>query len=100
MYVDDLVSGSNTIEEVEIIKQKSIELFRKGRFNLRKWHSNILSLQSSNAKSESGLTYAKEKIKNTADLTEIIGVPWDKNRDNLPVVIPEFNEKWEQRETP
>ena len=27
MYVDDLVLGSNTIEEVEVIKQKSIELF-------------------------------------------------------------------------
>ena len=27
MYVDDLVSGSNTIEEVKVIKQKSIELF-------------------------------------------------------------------------
>ena len=93
MYVDDLVSGSNTIEEVEVINQKFIELFRKSGFNLRKWHSNILSLQSSNAKSESGLNYAKEKIKNTADLTKIIGVPWDKNRDNLSVVIPEFNEK-------
>ena len=93
MYVDDLVSGSNTIEEIEVIKQKSIELFQKGGFNLRKWHSNILSLQSSNEKSERGLTYAKEKIKNTADLTKIIGVPLDKNRDNLSVVIPEFNEK-------
>ena len=75
MYVDDLVSGSNTIEEIEVIKQKSIELFQKGGFNLRKWHSNILSLQSSNEKSERGLTYAKEKIKNTADLTKITGVP-------------------------
>ena len=27
IYVDDLVSGSNTIEKVEVIKQKSIELF-------------------------------------------------------------------------
>ena len=27
MYEDDLVSGSNTIDEVEVIKQKSIELF-------------------------------------------------------------------------
>ena len=27
MYVDDLVSGSTTIEDVEVIKQKSIELF-------------------------------------------------------------------------
>ena len=29
MYVDDLASGSNTIEEVEVIKQKPIEFFRK-----------------------------------------------------------------------
>ena len=38
MYVDDLVSGSNTIEEVEVIKQKYIELFRNDRFNLHKWY--------------------------------------------------------------
>ena len=93
MYVDDLVSGSNTIEEVEVIKQKSIELFRKGGFNLHKWHSNIPSLQSSNTKSESELAYATEKFKNTTDLTKILGVPWDKNRDNLSIVVPEFNEK-------
>ena len=65
MYVDDLVSGSNTIEEVEVIKQKSIELFRKGGFNLHKWHSNMPSLQPSNTKSVNELTYAKEKIKNS-----------------------------------
>ena len=47
MYLDDLVSVSNTIEEVEVIKQKSIELSRKGRFNLHKWHSNIPSLPPS-----------------------------------------------------
>ena len=93
MYVDDLVSDSNTIEEVEVIKQKSTELFQKGGFNLHKSHSNIPSLQSSNIKSESELTYAKEKFKNTADLTIILGVPWDKNRDNFSIVVPEFNEK-------
>ena len=48
MYVDDLVSGSNTIDEFQVIKQKSIELFRKGGFNLHKWHSNIPALPSSN----------------------------------------------------
>ena len=65
MYIDDLVSGSNTIEEVEVIKQKSIELFRKGGFNMHKWHLNppIQSLK---------LTYAKEKLKNTADLTKTL----------------------------
>ena len=57
------------------------------------WHSNIPSLQTSDTKSESELTYSKEKFKNTADLKKILGVPWDKNRDNLFIVIPEFNKK-------
>ena len=94
IYVDDLVSGSNTIEELEVIKQKSIELFWKDGFHLHKRHSNIPSLQSSNIKSESEFTYAKEKFKNTADLTKILGEPRDKNRDNLSIVVPEFNEKF------
>ena len=36
---------------------------------------------------------AREKSKNTADLTKILGVPWDKNSDNLSIAVPEFNEK-------
>ena len=36
MYVDDLVLGSNAVEEIEVIKQKSIELFWKGGYNLHK----------------------------------------------------------------
>ena len=63
MYTYDLVSGSNTIEEVEIIKQKSIELFRKSKFNLHNWHSNIPLLQSSNTKYESDASYAKGQRK-------------------------------------
>ena len=53
IYVDYTVLGSNTIEEVEVIKQKSIELFRNGGINLHKWYSNIPLLQSSNRTSES-----------------------------------------------
>ena len=69
MYVGDLVSGSNTIEELEVINQKYIELFRNDRFNLHKWYSNLRSLRSSSIKSESELTYAKEKLKK-ADLSK------------------------------
>ena len=68
MNAADLLSGSNTIEELEVIKQISIALFQKGGFDLHKLHSNIPSLQSSNTKSESEITYTKEKIKNTAIL--------------------------------
>ena len=41
MYVDDLVSGGDILREIEVMKQKSIELLTKGGVNLRKWHSNI-----------------------------------------------------------
>ena len=41
MYVNDLVSGGNILREIEVMKQKSIELLTEGGFNLRKWHSNI-----------------------------------------------------------
>ena len=93
MYIDDLVLGSNTIEEVGVIKQKSIELFRKSKFNLHNWNSNIPLLQSSNTKAESEFSYVKEKLKNTAERIKILGVPSKKNCDNLSVVLIEFNEK-------
>ena len=36
MYVDDLVLGSTNLAEVENLKQKAIELFSEGGFNLHK----------------------------------------------------------------
>ena len=46
MYVDDLTSGVNAVGEVETLKQKCEELFKKGGFNLQKLHSNIPSLKN------------------------------------------------------
>ena len=41
IYANDLVSRGNIFSVVEVIKQKSIELFAKGGFNLHKWDTNI-----------------------------------------------------------
>ena len=60
MYIDDLASGGNTVEEVEILKQKCKELFEKGGFNLHKWHSNKPSLENTKTTISSELTYAKQ----------------------------------------
>ena len=75
------------------MKQRYTDLFQKGRFNLHKWRWNMLSLQSSNTKCKSELAYAKEKFENTVVLSKILGVVWDKNRDNPSVVKSEFNKK-------
>ena len=43
MYVDDLLTGGNSLEKVKEIKQNSVQLFKKGGFNLRKWNSTCLN---------------------------------------------------------
>ena len=58
MCVDDLVSGGTNLVEVKNLKQKSIELFSKGYFDLHKWHLNIPSLENDNTNSEK--TYTKQ----------------------------------------
>ena len=56
MYVDDLVTGGESLDEVKTIKEKTIELFKKGGFNLHKWNSNVSSLESKGAEGEHELT--------------------------------------------
>ena len=76
MYVDDLTSGGNTVGEVEILKQKCEELFKKGGFNLHKWHSYIPSLENTKTTTSSELTYAKQMFQTSSNETKILGVPW------------------------
>ena len=59
MYVDDLVTGGESLDEVKIIKEKFIELFKKGDFNLYKWNSNLPSLESKSVEGKQELTYSK-----------------------------------------
>ena len=51
MYVDDLVTGGESLQEVEKIKSDAIELFENGGFKLHKWHSNEPNLET-NGKSK------------------------------------------------
>jgi len=39
-YVDDLLSGANTLQEVKGIRDETTNLLEKGGFQLRKWASN------------------------------------------------------------
>ncbi len=45
-YVDDIISGGQTEEEVLSLYTKSKEIFRAGGFNLRKFLTNSKLLQS------------------------------------------------------
>ena len=90
MYVDDLLGGTKLVE-VENLKQKSIELFSKGGFNLHKWRSNIPSLENDNTNSEQ--TYAKQLFSSNSGHTKISGLGLNKITDNCPENLGKFTEK-------
>ena len=73
LYVDDLVTGGNNLEEVKEIKQNSVQLFKKGGFNLYKWNSNVSELESENS-NQSELTYAKQVLNQGSNETKILGL--------------------------
>ena len=80
MYVDDLVTGGNNLEEVKEIKQNSVQLFKKESFNLHKRNSNVPELESENS-NQSELTYAKQALTQGSNET---------NTDTISVVTPTF----------
>ena len=87
MYVDDLVTGCNNLEEVKEIKQNSVQLFKKGDFNLHKWNSNVPKFERKNS-NQSELTYAKQVLNQGSNETKIFGQGWNNRNDTLSVVTP------------
>ena len=97
MHVDDLVTGGESLQEVEKIKSDSIELFEKGGFKLHKWHSNETNLETNDLNSEKELNFAKEHLGTKANETKILGLNWDKQRDTFRVEIPTENQPLTKR---
>ena len=90
LYVDDLISGSTTIEKAKKLKDGAIEIFEDAKFTLHKWNSNEHELQPEevNAQSDES-TYAKQQLGVKANESKILGLPWDNTKDRLKVVYPQ-----------
>ena len=78
--------GGESLDEVKIIKEKSIVLFKKGGFNLHKWNSNVPSLESKSAEGKQELTYAKQILSQDSNEIKILSLCWNKEKDNISVV--------------
>lgn len=91
-YVDDLLSGANSIEKVKEIKSQVEGLLLKGGFKLHKWASNHPELlkNKNNIKNDL-LNFDNEHTQKT------LGLQWDYLKDVLQFHIPE--EKIEKRVT-
>jgi len=79
-YVDDLVTGADSLQEALAIKIEISQLLQEGQFELRKWASNdpvLQSSQSSIRQKECILSCDKESE------TQILGLVWNCGSDQF-----------------
>ncbi|XP_025997325.1 uncharacterized protein LOC113005694 [Solenopsis invicta] len=77
-YVDDVLTGADTISEAKILREQTIQLLRSGAFELSKWASNCPDLLADiNAQNDGVFTI------DTGMETSILGVHWNQFQDTF-----------------
>ena len=90
LYVDDLLSGGQTVEKAREIKDTAREIFGKASFQLHKWNSNTRELEVTDAvDDEGGVTYAKEQLGAKPGECGLLGLRWNKDADTIAVIFPQ-----------
>ena len=92
-YVDDIISGDETMSECRKLKENLINLFGDATFTLHKWHSNVAEYEMQADESPQEVTtYAKQQLENQYEehqaVTTILGLRWNKRQDQLSVEFP------------
>ncbi|XP_076176654.1 uncharacterized protein LOC143151439 [Ptiloglossa arizonensis] len=82
-YVDDLLTGADTLAEATLIRDQLIQLTSQGGFELRQWASNDPSLtQSVESSSEDQfMTIAPDEF------TKTLGLRWDRVLDTFGYTV-------------
>ena len=89
MYVDDLISGGETTKQALEIKVTATTIFGEATFKLHKRHSNNRELEVETATSdEESQGYAKQQLGTRKGESKLLGVPWDKEKDEIQVSFP------------
>ena len=85
-YVDDCLSGADTIDEAVELQQQLQGLFSKAGFLLRKWHSSELTVLKHIPPDlkDPQLTQA---IPNPSEYTKTLGIEWNASMDLFRVTV-------------
>jgi len=94
LYVDDLITGEETIEGAYKLYQQAKQMMSDGGFNIRKWNSNSLHLMKKIAEHEATLTEGKAdkpdcptcnipESDDQAYLSKLLGITWDSQADEF-----------------
>ena len=85
LYVDDLITGDATIEEVQKIKETAKRVFSDQKFKLHKWHSNVKELDNFTSIRKLDIFFKKQGLKTKTSESKILGVFWNMNKDTSGV---------------
>ena len=90
LYVDDIISGGCTSDEVRELKSTAVEVFKDAGFELHKWHSNEKHFES-DQRDEQDLeqSYAKQQLGVKNNEAKLLGLHWNKTDDTIAVMFPE-----------
>lgn len=85
MYVDDFISGGDSLEETQQLQRDMAQLFKSGGFNLRKWSSNskqiLDDIPATNREAVTCLDICRD------DVVKTLGVMWHTTVDEFHFVV-------------
>ena len=85
-YVDDCLTGANSIEEAVELQQQLHGLFAKGEFLLRKWNSNNTTVLQ-NISPELRDSQPLQLLPTNDEYTKTLGIEWSAKKDHFRLTV-------------
>lgn len=79
-YVDDLMSGTHSLQKAKVLQRNLVELLSSGGFNLRKWRTNNAALAQNLPEDLRDKTYMEISDNETV---KTLGVYWNPTKDEF-----------------
>lgn len=91
-YVDDILCGQDSIEELTSLYFQLIEVCKLGNFNLHKWcsNTNLLSKASTSSIPSSQICKGYD-IQVDGISNKVLGIEWNSEVDMFSIKVPEFS---------
>lgn len=80
-YVDDIIAGADSVENVVLLQQQVIQLLQKGCFELKKWASNCSTILQHIPKEDLAMDSSFEP--NDGQAVKVLGLYWNANEDSF-----------------
>ena len=105
LYVDDLLTGGQTVQEAKEMKAAATVIFGQACFQLHRWNSNETEVETSEiSQCDKSISYAKQQLGVHVGECSLLGMKWNKQNETFPKEVAnlpreEFSEKWQEYTT-